>query len=183
MFDDAAISQRWTRHRWAAYVLSTAGLLTAAVALAWLASLFLDDAGNTKPGLPELLPGVFILPALLAGLLGALSVVNAVRMAWVLARHPWRRVACEFRELRTSTPNGQPLLVLSEGGQEWVLTLAAVRWRWGRFASSSELLVAGPARRGSVVAPMDRSTVAWAGRSVFTVLMLWWSGRRHPGPG
>ena len=184
MFGDAAINQRWARRRLGAYVLKAAGLLAIALALAWLAGLLLDDAGNTKPGLPEFLPGVFIVPALLAALLGTLTVINALRMAWVLARHPWRTVHCEFHEWRTGTPNGQPVLLLTEGRQESVLTLAAVRWRWRRFASSGELLVAGPPGKGSVVAPTDRSTLAWAGRSVFTVLMLRWAGRRHRrGPG
>jgi len=162
-----------TRRALGAYILRSGCLLVAAMALLFAGSLALDDSGDAKPGLPEFLPFILIAPALACALVGVVSLLNATRMAWVLIRHPWRDVTASFEVLEMSSPNGQPVLHLAENGQTWRLTPAAFVWRWGRFASDSQLLLAAAPGRGGVVATPDRSALVWGGRSIITAFLLW----------
>jgi hypothetical protein len=61
----------------------------------------------------------------------------------------------------------------------------AMRWRWDRFGSRSSLYLAARHGHRGVVAPPDRASLAWAGRSVPTALRLWllrrpWRRPRSP---
>jgi hypothetical protein len=132
-------------------------------------AILLDDEGNTRSGVPDL---VVVVPMALGCLLatfGIVSLLNSVRMAYVLVKYPWIEVGSNFAEMRgLGTPNGQPVLTLSGAGREWRLTLAALRWRWSSFTEPT-LVFAGRPGRGGVVAPPGRRTVAWAGRSPVTL--------------
>ena len=159
------------------YILRALGLLAVALALILGGSVFLTESGDTRAGVPEVVPGAFLVAALLAGLVGILSLLNTVRIVWVLARQPWRRVEADFEEIwRGVTPNGQPVLHLVQGDNRWTLTLAALKWRWQRF-DRPELLLAARPRRGGVVATEDRRAIVWAGRSPVT----WLYGRHVSG--
>jgi hypothetical protein len=169
-----ALDDPMSRRAVGLYILRALGLLAVALALVLGGDVFLTDSGDTRAGVPDVVPGAFFVAALLAGLVGILSLFNVVRIVWVLARQPWRRVESVFEEIgRVVTPNGQPVLCLVQGDNRWTLTLAALKWRWHRF-DRSELLLAARPRRGGVVATEDRRAIVWAGRSPFT-----WLFRRH----
>ena len=98
------------------YILRALGLLAIALALVLGGNIFMTESGDTRAGVPELVPGALIVVALMAGLTGILSLLNVVRIVWVLARQPSRRVEADFEEMRVfGTPNGQPVICLVQG--------------------------------------------------------------------
>jgi hypothetical protein len=147
-------------------------LLAGGLVLLFVGSLTLDDDGDAKAGVPFALTFVLILLGILTGSLGTLGLLNVMRMTWVVSQRPWLLVQAQFEELSMGTPNGQPVLHLSNSEDQWTLTLAALHWRWKRFSAGPNLLLAGRAGRGGVVATLDRRSLAWAGRSVATAFLL-----------
>lgn len=69
--------------------------------------------------------------SLVAALGGIGGLFHVARMAWCLWRRPWRLRPARFKEI--SIPflggNGQPCLVLGEGGED-VLSVPTWEWRW-----------------------------------------------------
>lgn len=158
-------------------VLRAVGLVVLGTVLALLGSLFLDENGDTRNGVPEIVPFPFIGGGGFIILIGLAGLIGSARIRWRL-RRPWIRVESTYANIETKAgPNGQPVLVLRAGTSQWTLTLAAVVWRWKRFAESDELLFAGV--RSGVVATLDRRALALAGRSPYTAYLLWRSRRKR----
>lgn len=168
-----------TRRAVARYGVRHLGLLAAGLVLLFVGSLTTNDDGDAKAGISFAVPFVLILLGIMTAVLGALGLFNGLRMTWVLRRRPWLLVQAQFDEIRMGTPNGQPVLHLSNSEHQWTLTLAALNWRWARFSASPTLLLAGRPGRGGVVATADRRSLAWAGRSVATACLLWRRRRRQ----
>ena len=160
----------------ARYIVRAFGLVVAGCGVVLIASFALmDPDGNTRPGIPDVVVAVPMGLACMLLAFGIFSLLNAVRMAYVLANHPWVPVEVTFSEVGAGiTPNGQPVVSLRAGDREWDLTLAALRWRWGTFGGPT-LLFAGKPAHGGVLATPDCRSIVWAGRSPLTRLLL---GRR-----
>jgi hypothetical protein len=175
-----------TRRALGVYALRAFGWFPAALVCVLASSPFIDESGDTKSGVPDFVPFVFIVPALFGVLLGVFSTLRLLQMTWSALRRPWLSVAAEYEELATSsTPNGQPVLFLKHDEQSWMLTLAAMKWRWATFGREPRLLLAAASGRSGLIATPDRSHVAWGGRSAYTAYLVWRgrrANRRH-GPG
>lgn len=173
-----ATQDRRTRRAVAMYAVRALGLVALGLALLIVAGLVLTDGGDTRPGVPKAVPFVLIPGGMLSGLFGLFSLLNLVRITWVVARYPWAVERASFEEVgggnfisSVGTPNGEPTLTLRDGPRSITLTLVALRWRWARFAQA-ELLFAGRIGRSGVVATLDRGAILWAGRSLFDRMLL-----------
>jgi hypothetical protein len=152
------------------------GWLFLGALLAFVGSLFLDDSGDAKEGVPGLVPEIPIFLALAAFAIGGLVLLQSLRMAWALLRYPWRPARSQLDVIDVAgSPNGQPVVLAHDGTP---LTLAALVWRWRHFAYTP-LIVAGRRRRGGVIATPDRRHMTWAGRSIMTAYVLWRERRRR----
>lgn len=154
--------------------------LILALGLALAGSEFLDDNGDTRAGVPEFVPFIFILPALLALLVGTLSGLRLLQMLWTVFRQVWVLSDAEF-DVLDSGPNGQPVIDLAQEGKQWRLTPSALVWRWRYLEDEPRLLVAAPPGRSGIVATPDLKHLFWAGRSPFTAILAWMSDRRRYG--
>jgi hypothetical protein len=106
-------------------------------------------------------------------IIGLCAVLNTIRITWVLARHPWISWDSRYREIGAGvTPNGEPALFLGADG-EHVLTLVALRSRWGAFSGSSTVWLAGSVRRGGVVSTPGGEYLAWCRRPRMRVVRNW----------
>jgi len=171
-----------TRRALGWYALRTLGWLALTVGCSLVADTLVDENGDARSGVPEIVPFIPILGAIFGALLAVFCLLRLVQMTWCAVRHPWRTVEADLEELSMRTPNGQPVLFLTQGENRWTLTLGAIVWRWSRFDQQSLLLAARP-RRGGMVATPDRRSIAWAGRSLFTAYKLWRARRRDAAPG
>lgn len=130
-----------------------------------------NENGDTRHGVPDIAVAILFASAFAIALSGIICLLNAVRMTIVVRRHGWVQLSSSFIELRGSgTPNGQPVVTLEDGDEHWDLTLFAIVWRWRKF-QGSRLWFAGKRGRAGVVAPLNGSTMAWAGRSMYTRLL------------
>lgn len=172
------------RRTWRAlgrYGLGVGAWLTLALCLTLAGSEFLDDNGDTRSGVPEFVPFLFMLPALLALLVGALSGLRLLQMLWTVFRQGWVIADADF-EVLDSGPNGQPVVDLAHNGDRWRLTPSALVWRWKYLEDQPKLLVAAPPGRSGIVATPDLKHVYWGGRSAFTAILDWVSARRQAAP-
>jgi len=179
--DRVALADPATRRALAIYGAKLVGTGALGVGLAAVGSLFLDVNGDPKTGVPEFVPFVFLVPALLALGCAVFGLLRLVQMTWTAARRPWALVESRMEVIAMSGTNGQPVWLLTDGNRSWRLTLGALVWRWSRFDQPLLLLAAKPGRGGMVATPGRRS-VAWGGRSLATGVLVWRLRRRGEWP-
>jgi hypothetical protein len=108
---------------------------------------------------------------LIISVVGLICVCNAVRIWWLLFRHPWQAWECRFREV-PGYANGSPTLVLSQPGdrEEFVLGVVSFRWRWRvlNACDRGTVWMAGNPARGGVVAPPGGTHLLWVRHPIFS---------------
>lgn len=128
-------------------------------------SFGVDDNGDTRAGVPDLVVGAGIVGGFFAFAWAVLTAVLLVHAVTVLARHPWRSVGATLNEPQSAAfTNGQPTLALNDGDTTWYLTVRALPWNRAPYAVPG-LWFAGTSGRGGMIATPDRRRVAWAARS------------------
>jgi hypothetical protein len=143
-----------TRRAARQYGLRALGLAVLCLPLFLLGAQFVNDNGDTKESVTVLVPGAFIVAALLALLFGALSLCNWARIRWILTRWPWRTMQSHLEEINGfGTPKrsacaharcGRSASGLDTGCVQ--VAMAAVRavgtsrvrapWPWGGYLSA-----------------------------------------------
>lgn len=173
-----AIDDPATRRALRIYSTTTFGwAVPAIVGLLVVGVYFVDDEGNTTPGVTEFVPMGFALVALGAAVFAVMCLWRWALMYSGARRHPWRAVGAFSSECAVGGPNGLPIFELSDGPHAWVLTPTAVVWRWRKLDQPHLLLAARP-RRGGMVATPDRRPIVWCGRSIFSTFLVWRRRRR-----
>ncbi|KYH45567.1 hypothetical protein [Branchiibius sp. NY16-3462-2] len=128
-------------------------------------SFGVDDNGDTREGVPDLVVGAGIVGGFFAFAWAVLTAVLLVHAVTVLARHPWRQVGATLNEPQSAAfANGQPTLALNDGDTTWYLTVRALPWNRAPYAVPG-LWFAGQSGGGGMVATPDRRRIAWVARS------------------
>ncbi|WP_406280944.1 hypothetical protein [Embleya sp. NBC_00896] len=164
--EGVALSLRATERALREYRLRAAAVTVVGVACtgAWFAILQASGYTNDGPWSGwRMLPLGLGVVALMIGI-GAL--VLARRMRRTLARHPWVRCSCRFRDSADGDGAWGPPLVLSErggDGTQYALTVTSMSHRWWHLnaCNGGDVWFAGDPARGGVVSPPGGELLLW----------------------
>lgn len=164
----AAIRDRATIWALIRYAAGAALVLAVGIGSLIPAGLLLDEEGNGTFGGAEALYGVVLVGALVAVGYGVGGLVNCVRIAVVLARHPWERrgasdVLPDLSRHSAQAPQVPPITTV-ENGEPVFLNRRRVRRVWDRFDASDFELASGSGR-GAVISDPRHRHLSWVRRS------------------